>query len=153
GGAAGASRALQVKDGHAERPCLWAAVVGHTGTAKTPALGLVCDPVHDEEDRRRQEYRRGFTAHDEDPDGHARPVLVSVCTGDVTRERLARKLMEGPRGLVLIHDELTAWVRSMDQYRQGRGADRQFFLSAWSGSPISVEREKDRRDPLFVRHL
>ena len=42
---------------------------------------------------------------------------------------------------MVIRDELVGWVKSMDQYRSGRGADRQFFLSVWSRQPIKVDRK------------
>jgi putative DNA primase/helicase len=57
---------------------------------------------------------------------------------------------ENPRGVVVIRDELSGWARAMDQYKQGgRGADRQFWLSAWSNSYVSVDR-KSQPHPLIV---
>jgi hypothetical protein len=50
----------------------------------------------------------------------------------------------------MVRDELTGWVRSLDQYRGGRGADRQFFLSAWSGEPLKVDRKSSGAEPLVV---
>jgi hypothetical protein len=44
---------------------------------------------------------------------------------------------------------LSAWVRALDQYKGGKGADRQFYLSAWSGSPVMVDR-KARKEPLMI---
>ena len=46
GAAIGASRALQVKAKYTERPCLYAAVIGPPGSAKTPALKLVASPIY-----------------------------------------------------------------------------------------------------------
>jgi hypothetical protein len=37
-------------------------------------------------------------------------------------------------------DEGTAWITGMNMYRGGRGNDRQFWLSIWSGKPILVDR-------------
>ena len=55
------------------------------------------------------------------------------------------------RGALVVRDELVAWVRSMDQYRaSGRGADRQFWLSAWSNFYASVDR-KGRPEPLILQ--
>ena len=71
---------------------------------------------------------------------------------DITTEKLASILQENPRGVAVIHDELTGWVKSMDQYRSGKGADRQFWLSAWSGAPISVHRKNQEAGPVRVAH-
>ena len=52
--------------------------------------------------------------------------------------------------MLKIHDELTAWVLGMNQYKGGRGADRQFYLSCWSGEPAKVNRKSDPGEPLIV---
>ena len=46
----------------------------------------------------------------------------------------------------------SAWVGSLNQYRNGKGTDRQFFLSALYGTPIRVDRMKDRDRPMSIRH-
>ena len=60
--------------------------------------------------------------------------------------------MENPRGVLVDRDELTGWVRSMDQYRSGKGAYRQFWLSAWSGGPVRVHRKNQDAGPVRVVH-
>jgi hypothetical protein len=51
---------------------------------------------------------------------------------------------------MIIRDELTGWVKSLNQYRQGgRGADREFYLSTWSGRPIAVDR-RTIREPVII---
>ena len=52
---------------------------------------------------------------------------------DATVESLAPLLEDNPRGLLMTQDEGVAWVRGMGQYKGGRGGDRQFWLSNWSG--------------------
>ena len=49
-------------------------------------------------------------------------------------------LADNPRGVLVFRDELTAWSRSMDQYK-GKGSDRQFWLSCWGGSDVIVDRK------------
>lgn len=51
---------------------------------------------------------------------------------DTTTEKLGELLNQNPRGLLLIRDELTGWLRSMD--KMGRENDREFYLEAWHGS-------------------
>src|SRR5205823_5783661 len=45
------------------------------------------------------------------------------------------------RGLLIIRDELSAWVKSLNQYRGGKGSDKQFYLSAWNSAAIAVDRQ------------
>ena len=68
---------------------------------------------------------------------------------DTTIEALAVVLEDNPRGVLLARDELSAFVRGMDQYKNHRGSDRQFYLSAWSNSPVSVDR-KNLEEPIFL---
>ena len=62
-------------------------------------------------------------------------------TSDCTVEKLGTMLDENTRGIGLLRDEITAWLRSMDQYRaQKKGTDAQFFLSAWSDEAVIIDR-------------
>ena len=79
------------------------------------------------------------------------PVLRRLIVSDATTESLAPIMNENPRQLLMIKDELSGWVAGMDQYRAGRGADRQVFLSVWSGSPAIIDR-KTQGAPIFVPH-
>ena len=67
---------------------------------------------------------------------------------DTTVEALASVLASNPRGVLAGYDELSAWARSMNQYKS-KGADRQFWLGAWSSSPVAVDR-KGRSEPIFI---
>lgn len=139
-GAVGATRAVKVKDGHDQRCSLYLAAVGKKGGGKSPALELVAAPVYDEQARLRRagEKRKAFTS-------------------DVTAERLAAMMQENDRGVLMVRDELAGWLMSFNQYKAGgKGADRQFYLSAWSGAPVAVDRKgkKDAGDSgeVYVRH-
>ena len=68
----------------------------------------------------------------------------------MTRPRRAWPILaKNERGLVMLQDELTGWVRRMNQYRGGKGSDRQFFLSCWSGEPAIVDR-KSAAEPIII---
>jgi hypothetical protein len=154
GAGIGTTRALQVKRGWQERPCQYAAVIGPPGGAKTPALKITCAPVYAEQARRWKAYRQAkkeWKEKDEEFRGEE-PRMETLFVCDVTTEKLAEILEENPRGVVMIRDELTGWVAGMDQYRaKGRGSDRQFYLSAWAGEPVKVDR-KNKDEPVFVPH-
>jgi DNA polymerase-1 len=174
GGSIGASRALAIKAGHVQRACLYAAVIGPPGSAKTPALDLTVEPAHDVEERLHaaweeamrqyeadlEQYEQNLKEHrNKKGDGDAptkpqRPILPRLTVNDATAEALVPILNENPRGVVLVRDELIGWVQAMNQYREGgKGADQQFWLSAWSGATVSVDRKKTHHlGPLRVRH-
>lgn len=134
-GALGASLAVRIKRGHAVRPSLYVCVVGRPGSAKTPALDAVVSPVYDEQAIR---SRDGLN-----------PIYVS----DITVAKLTHVLPECPRGLLVIRDELSGWIASMDEHKSGKGgSDKQFWLSAWSGKPIKQDRKGEDSPPVYVRH-
>src|SRR5262249_49182562 len=146
GAAIGAARALRVKGGWHERPGMYAVVVSPPGTTKTAALRTVMGPVYEAQERLWVHYQaaqRRYRADLRDckrapkdvyPPGalpEEPPPLRHVFVADTTVEELANNLKDSAK-VILFRDELTGWVRSMDMYH-GRGTDRQFFMSAWSG--------------------
>lgn len=137
GGSTGASRAVEVKPGHVQRSSVYLCAVAQKGSGKTPALDAVAAPLYD----RQAELHR------------ARDRKQKAWVGDITAERLAQVLHDNPRGALMIRDELAAWLMGFNQYKGGKGSDRQFYLSAWSGSPVSVDRVKDKdAEPLYIRY-
>jgi hypothetical protein len=175
-GAIGNARALAIKGRHLQRPCLYAAVVGPPGSAKSPAQEVATAPVDDEVEAAHAEWDAAMEGYEKDlddyeaamkewkkaaagqrgdrPEKPERPVLRRLIVNDTTAEAVVPILRENPRGVTLVKDELTGWVQAMDQYREGgKGADRQFWLSAWSGAAVCVDRKKTHEQgPLRVRN-
>jgi DNA polymerase-1 len=163
GGMIGASRAVAIKNKHVQRAVLYTGVVGPPGSAKTPALEAVTEPIGDVEEqlqakyeaelaqyeRDKEEYEQGKkeakAKHQPQPEKPKAPVLQRYTVDDCTVEVLVPILKENPRGVVQVCDELVAWVQRMNCYREGgKGADRQFYLSAWSGKDYVNDRKTDR---------
>jgi hypothetical protein len=165
-GALEASRALKVKDGWRERPSLYVVVVGNPGSGKTPALGAVCRPLYDRQNRHKRDYdqkqaeyerlcedyeARKKAREDPLPPKPVAPVQTHLYANDFTVESLAPILKGNPRGVCIVRDELTAWVKEMDRFRKG-GGDRQFFLQAWSGQSWKIDRKQQNGASLIVPH-
>ena len=77
---------------------------------------------------RKQTELAGLNAEQRDAAVHERRYIVN----DSTVEKIGELLNQNPRGLLLIRDELSGWLRSLD--KQGREGDREFYLEAWNGS-------------------
>ena len=76
---------------------------------------------------------------------------MSRCVAsDTTVEAFVGILEDNPRGLLVYKDELAGWVRSMDQYKGGKGSDRQHWLSFWSGDEVVVDRKSRMGEPIIV---
>ncbi len=137
-----------------EQPNLFAALIGDPGAKKTPAIQQAIRPVTRLQRALAQEYEKeakrykAEIEHWESLPKKERgpkpepPEYRHVIVNDVTIEKLA-EVLESSKGVVLSHDELAAWVRAMDQYRGGKGSDRQHYLSMWSGATIKVDRKNN----------
>jgi hypothetical protein len=153
GAALGASRALQIKPGWCERPGLYAAVVAPPSSAKSPALRAAAAPVYREQARLHEKHRRDLQDWQDAEGKGAKPAEVTVCVSDCTTEKLAEVLHGNRRGVAMVRDELTALVAGLNQYKGGgKGADRQFYLSAWAGEPVIVHRKGQQAGSVFVEH-
>ena len=78
--------------------------------------------------------------------------MERVYADDTTVEALVGILEDNPRGLLDYKDELTGWIRGLDQYKGGRGNDRQFWLSIHTNSPVVVDRKSRQGDPVYLDH-
>ncbi len=68
-----------------------------------------------------------------------RPRLRHYFSTNLTLEALVSMLETTP-GLAIIRDEVVSFIKSMDQYRGGKGSDRQEYLSLHAGTPIKADR-------------
>lgn len=155
GAAIGNSRHIALTRTHTEPPALYANIVGPPGAAKTPSLKILRRPFDDNQRERIDDWKRKIEAWeaDESDERGPRPVLERIIVNDTTVETLGLLLHENPRGVGLVRDELSGLIGSLNQYKGGKGADKQFYLSAWSGDPIYIDRKSDRAhrgSPLHV---
>jgi hypothetical protein len=77
------------------------------------------------------------------PEKPIAPVLQQIVTNDVTTEKLAVIMNRNPRGIIRWSDELAGFLRQLNLYHGGKGADRQFYLSVWSGSTAQIDRKTE----------
>jgi putative DNA primase/helicase len=159
-GAIGLSRQLVIKRRYTETALLWLAAIAGPGQKKTPAQKAAMLPMReiqaelrkkhaDAKERWLDEMREHALAvkrarkNDEiDPKAPEKPPLRRTLVDDITIEALAQRLSESPRGLLSEQDELSGFLRGMDQYKAGgKGNARQQYLKIWSSSPITVDRK------------
>ncbi len=161
GAAVGGALVARPKRGWTEVPILWAAVVGDSGTAKSPAADPVSAVAHGVEDELESEYARAMAKyHDElamykdkkadaEPgDGSERPAKPVppareyFTADDVTIERLVENLQGSPRGILLVQDELANWFGSFARYKgKNAGTDAAKWLGMFDGRPVAYQRK------------
>jgi Protein of unknown function (DUF3987) len=80
-----------------------------------------------------------------------RPSRKRNVTNDPTVEKVARIILENPKGLMLFRDELAGWIGALDKYG-GAGGDRAFYLESYGGRAYAVDRMKDP-EPIVIPAL
>ena len=142
---------VQVKEGWAEPMVFWIGSVGHASTLKTPVADQCLDPLENTDYRDLQAYFRALDLAGATGDGNP-PQPRQRVASDATFEGLCAALNNPlTHGIVSYHDELTAFIASMDAYR-GRGGpskDRAHWLSMWSGKGVNVNRKGHSR--IFIQ--
>ncbi|MEQ1905600.1 MAG: DUF3987 domain-containing protein [Pirellulaceae bacterium] len=161
--AIGNSRRVQLKRGWSAPAILWAAIVGESGTAKTPAFKLVMRPILERQrkalehhgelmkeyelnlachEKHWAEWKRNSKSYRDPPLKPEPPQAERFAVSDTTVEALATILQANPRGLLLARDELAGWIGSFDRYSGGKGgADAANWLSMHNGESILVDRK------------
>jgi putative DNA primase/helicase len=72
-----------------------------------------------------------------------------LITHDATFEKLHEILAHNPTGIIVIRDELSGWLATLDKL--GREGERAFFLTAWNGdSGFTMDRVG--RGSVYVEH-
>ena len=164
GAALGNNVRIQIHQGYKQKANLFTAIVSPPGSGKSPALDLAKKPVirrqridgeqyeykAEESERkwlqwkeRRDSLPKGERKNFSEPEPEKlskkhQPIYYLT---DVTTEGMIACHALNPRGFVNIYDELTGLVSSLNQYKGGKGNDRQFILSLWSGGAISTVRK------------
>ncbi len=170
-GAIGNSRSIQLKCGWTEPAIIWTAMVGESGTWKTPAFKLAMAAIRDRQAdamRRHAEetaayqtrsltYEKNLTAWkrakttSDPPEKPEEPTAERLIVSDTTVEALAPILLANPRGVLLARDELAGWIGSFDRYTGGRGgADAASWQSAHNGESIIVDRKTGHPRTIFI---
>jgi hypothetical protein len=140
-----------------EYPTFWVVIIADSGKMKSPPLRMARVPLKtlDREEGTRytlavERYEREMSERDSMKKGEMmgtnpppKPVRRDYTTGDINMEAVADALQHTP-GLYIAADEMVSWVQRMNQYR--KGADRQSYMSMWSGEDLQVRRKTSRID-------
>ncbi|MCC7015071.1 MAG: DUF3987 domain-containing protein [Planctomycetes bacterium] len=159
-GQIGNARRVLIKRGYTQPSVLWGAIVGGSGSAKSPALDAAFAPIREDElrcgeehDQARRRYEREqvayletrksgvkLVANGEVPARPDEPRRERRLVDDLTLEGLRGALVDSPRGVTCCRDELAGWLDSHDSYRDGKGGDLSRWLSMFDAGPLIALR-------------
>jgi len=162
--AIGNSRRVQLKRGWSEPAILWGAIIGESGSTKSPALELALRAVRERQRKAMREHTEAMRAYEVERLNHEReltawkrskaggdsggppeapeaPTCERCWTDDATIEALAKLLQDNPRGLLVIRDELAGWLH-FDRYSaNGKGGEAPKWLEMFGGRALVVDRK------------
>ena len=143
-------------------------IVAPPSSGKSPACKRILAPLKKLQkkdaqryEREKSQYRQDIVAWREDsrvarranaevPDPPDRPRKIQhYWVSDITVETVAKRLNDNAENirhdpsLLYYRDEIISWIKSLNAYRGGKGADREFFLSCWSNEDIKVDRKTE----------
>lgn len=160
--AIGGTRSLKIKKTWYESARLYAAVVAHPGENKTAPIEFLTKPIKKLQEVALEQFKADKHEYDvaianatkAEPCTLPKPSQIHYWINECTVAAVAPILAENPRGVLLTMDELAGWIKGMDQFKSGgKGNDRQFFLSAWSGSPFKIDRKGNRDEgSILISH-
>lgn len=139
---------IQVKKGWVETCNVWIAVVGKAGIGKTPSIENILHPLRKSNARELQAYIKAYAKWQEyeamakedrkQVEDVSKPNKSQFMVDDITLEALIDLHGQSKNAVGVFKDELNAWVKDMNKYREG--SDLEFWLSTWSGKSITVNR-------------
>lgn len=170
--AIGNTRRIKLKRTWCEPCVLWTAIVGDSGTHKTPALsaatailGRKQDEALERFEAKRADYERELVTYEaelaswkrakastrgEPPEKPDEPICQRYIVSDTTVEALADRLQHALRGLLLERDELAGWLQSFDQYKGGKGGDTAHWLTLYNAKALRIDRKTGAQKLTYV---
>ena len=170
-GVIGNARRLRVKRSWFVPPILWSALIGESGTQKSPPLRAVFKSLKQrQQDQIEQhcgamakfnddlaDFKRELRAFEKSGEGTRptepeRPVCERCLVSDTTIEGLVPILQQNPRGVILQRDELVGWIGGFDKYSKAGNAstDAAHWLSIYNADSLVVDRKTGEPRTLFV---
>jgi Protein of unknown function (DUF3987)/3'-5' exonuclease/DNA polymerase family A len=168
----GGTRTIRLKRGWEEPSVVWSAIVGDSGTLKSPAYLKAVGYLFRLQKRQLVEFQQAAATYQQELEGFKvakklfeqkkgddpgdppdPPVLRRVICSDTTIEKLAQILEDNPRGTLLARDELAGWLGSFSRYKaQKGGTDLPNWLEMFRAGTIIVDRKTGDRPTLFIPH-
>lgn len=148
GTALGAARKVEWNGEWREQASFYSCLVAPSGEGKTPAIRALMRPFYQYQDELFKDYRAELDAAPDDKAKAKVPKPKDLYLGDTTQASVGIALDRNRKGLLIQADEILGWVKRFGAHDSS--GDQQFFLEAWNGSPLKVNRVG--RDLIWVGH-
>jgi len=151
-GAAGNTVKLAIKESWQTAPFIWLGIIDVTGSGKSHPIDAAMKPLHRLQavdavrfDREMVKYKQQVSGKLKDKNNSKPPAepikLRDYYSNNFTIESLIPMFKTSSRGIVIHADELAGLLKSLGQYKNGKGADNELFLSLFNCGPLKVNRK------------
>jgi hypothetical protein len=154
--AIGPVRRFQARPGWIVPPVLWGAVVGESGTKKSPSIAAGVRYLQERHNAKAEvfvrefaewkkleaDYRAAMKSRKRGDDIEplpAPPTLTQFIVDDATVESLI-PIFEARQSVLLANEELSGWIGSFDRYSAKEGGDVTRYLRLYDASPWTKNR-------------
>lgn len=148
--AIGTSVTLQTK--YRNNPALWLVSVAHSGTGKTESDKIMFAPFHNKDSEGLKDHQlkkaefdriKSMNKTEREKEGitdlPTAPIYSQYVLGDTTPEALIVANINNPTGICVQRDEFAGLINDFGRYN--KSGEQQNWLSAYSQSPMTVNRK------------
>lgn len=151
-GALGNTIRVSPKNGYEVPLFIWFIIIAQSGYGKTPTFNILTKAIKDSQARAYKKYKEELDEYNElisdrkkGDELPAKPKLDQYLVSDTTVEALANVFESTPRGIIINQDEIAGLIYGLDQYKKGRGNDRQRYIELFDCQPWKTDRKTESR--------
>lgn len=130
---------VEYKNGAFQTSNIWMALIGESGSGKSPAIDYAIEPL---EQYDKQNYQKVFEESKNTASDNKRMAKQSIAK-DVTLEMLTQLLFT-QGSIIDIKDELQTWKEGMMRY--SNTSQESTYLEIWNGKSIRYNRKTNSQD-------
>lgn len=151
-------------------PILWNAIVGSASEKKSPCMKITTDIINKFDEDLYQKYKEGMAKYNNEmtdykielskykqdkattpdlqpPHKPKPPNNKMLSIQSTTVESLVTAMVENEgRGIGILVDELASFLKSLGQYKGGKGNDEEYFLQSWKRNKYRHKRKTTNED-------
>ena len=179
-GIIGLSRTISTQTDWVQHCAIWLGIVGDPSSGKSPAIKPIRDILNIIEKKRKPYYLKAYRewegayilAEQKEKEWHRKikknpkdnlsrpddailpeqPSPYHLLYGDTTQESIAEELGRNVKGALVLRDELSGWIESMNRYSSGH-SEKSFWLETFSGGKFIINRVKFGTDRHEIEDL
>lgn len=149
--AVGNTHRVLIKNGFEQAPIIYLCLVAPSGSVKSHPLEFAIKPLQLADEKSFNLYKLAIDAYNiakmeankkkDESDGQIlkRPFWSKYLISDYTPEALYSVHSNNLRSIGVYIDELAGWFKNFERYN--KNSQQEFWLSAWSGKQISIDRK------------